>query len=72
VGLLGYISAVQKKTERKPAEKRRTEFLRVRLTAETLTMIQEAAESAGITVSAWATERLVRAARQERRAAEKS
>ena len=42
------------------------------ITADTLTMIQEAAEAAGITVSAWATERLVRAARQERRAAEKS
>jgi hypothetical protein len=43
----------------------------VRLTTEADTMIREAADAAGITVSAWATERLVSAAKRERKEAEK-
>ena len=47
-------------------------YLRVRLTPEQDTMMKEAAASAGITVSAWAVERLVRAAKAERRAESKA
>jgi uncharacterized protein (DUF1778 family) len=53
---------------RKPDEERRTLYLRVRLTADQDALIKEAAALAGITVSSWAVERLVRAARSERRA----
>lgn len=52
---------------RKPDEDRRTVFLRVRLTPEQDALIKEAASSAGITVSSWAVERLIRAAKAERR-----
>jgi uncharacterized protein (DUF1778 family) len=53
---------------RKPDEERRTLYLRVRLTADQDAMMKEAAASAGITVSSWAVERLVRAAKAERKA----
>lgn len=53
---------------RKPDDERRRVFLRVRLTSEQDAMIKEAAASAGITVSSWAVERLLRAAKAERRA----
>jgi uncharacterized protein (DUF1778 family) len=53
---------------RKADEDRRTVFLRVRLTPEQDAMLKDAAASAGITVSAWAVERLVKAAKAERRA----
>lgn len=53
---------------RKPEEDRRTFFLRVRLTAEQDALIKGAAATAGISVSSWCVERLVRAAKQERRA----
>jgi uncharacterized protein (DUF1778 family) len=53
---------------RKPDEERRTLYLRVRLTPEQDAMMKEAATSAGITLSSWAVERLVRAAKAERRA----
>jgi len=53
---------------RKPDDERRTLYLRVRLTPEQDAMMKEAASSAGITVSSWAVERLVRAAKAERRA----
>jgi uncharacterized protein (DUF1778 family) len=52
---------------RKPDADRRSAYLRVRLTEDQLVMIKEAAKHAGITVSAWVQERLVRVARQERR-----
>jgi uncharacterized protein (DUF1778 family) len=52
---------------RKPDDERRTVYLRVRLTAEQDTMFKSAASSAGITTSSWAVERLVRAAKAERR-----
>lgn len=57
---------------RKSDEERRTVYLRVRLTAEQDLMMKEAAASAGITVSSWAVERLVRAAKAERRAETKA
>jgi uncharacterized protein (DUF1778 family) len=57
---------------RKPDEDRRTVYLRVRLTPEQDAMMKEAAALAGITVSAWAVERLFRAAKAERRAETKA
>jgi uncharacterized protein (DUF1778 family) len=50
---------------RKPQDKRREAYLRIRLTTEQDTAIRQAAEAAGITISAWAVERLFRAAREE-------
>ena len=50
---------------RKPKDKRREAYLRVRLTTEQDTAIRRAAEAAGITLSAWAVERLFRAAKAE-------
>ena len=64
----GTFGSVAKIKRRKPDEERRTLYLRVRLTAEQDVMMKEAAASAGITVSAWAVERLVRAAKAERKA----
>jgi hypothetical protein len=55
--------------ERKPMSEKRLFFLRVRLTEEQDILIKAAAKTAGITVSAWAQERLTRVARQERRRA---
>lgn len=67
-GLLGYIRGMSEPKRRKADDKRRTKFLRVRLTDAAYTMITEAAEAAGITVSAWVTERLLAAAKRERKA----
>ena len=50
---------------RKPAEKRREAYLRVRLTDEQDKTIRQAADAAGITISSWAVERLFRAAKSE-------
>lgn len=50
---------------RKPAERRKTEYLRVRVSREQLKMIQDSAARAGISTSAWTIERLLRAARDE-------
>jgi predicted HicB family RNase H-like nuclease len=49
-----------------PEEDRKSGFLRVRLSAAHQEEIKEAAKQAGISVSAWATERLLKAARQEK------
>ncbi len=49
-----------------PEEDRKSGFLRVRLSAAHEAEIKEAAKRAGISVSAWATERLLKAARQEK------
>jgi len=66
---MGYIVDVTKAIKRrKPDEERRTVYLRVRLTEEQDAMFKESAKNAGITVSAWAVERLVRAAKAERKA----
>lgn len=50
---------------RKPPELKKTKWLRVRVTPEVEAMIKQAADAAGITVSAWATERLLSAAKRE-------
>ena len=59
--------ATKKRTGRpkKAAAVRKTLFLRVRLTEAHDAEFKEAAERVGISVSAWATERLLRCARQE-------
>ncbi len=70
---MGYISAMpQPPGPRKPEEKRRTKWLRVRLTPEIDAAIKRAADLAGVTVSAWATERLFTAAKKEGRNAAKN
>ena len=53
---------------RKTDDERRTVYLRVRLTQEQDAMIKAAAQMSGITVSAWAVERLLRSAKAERKA----
>ena len=58
---------LNEKQRRKPAEKRREKFLRVRLTPEQDLLLKEAASAAGITVSSWAVERLLKVARNELR-----
>lgn len=50
---------------RKPDDERKTTYLRVRLTTAHETEIKAAATKAGISVSAWALERLLRDAREE-------
>lgn len=47
--------------------RRRTEVLQVRLSGAELSMIKAAAAGAGLSVSAWARQHLVRAARKELR-----
>ena len=50
---------------RKSAEARKTVYLRVRITESHEEEIKAAAEAAGISVSAWVIERLLKCARQE-------
>jgi uncharacterized protein (DUF1778 family) len=50
---------------RKPADRRRTEHLRVRLTPRELELLREAAERSNLLVSEWVVERLMRTAREE-------
>ena len=50
---------------RKPAEVRKEAHLRVRVSESHMEEFKAAAERAGISLSAWATERLLRVARQE-------
>lgn len=52
---------------RKPASARRESHLRVRVAETHMAEFKVAAESAGITLSAWVVERLLKAARQEAR-----
>ena len=49
----------------KPEAEQRTVYLRARLTQAQEQVIKAAAEKAGISVSAWAVERLLRCARNE-------
>ena len=75
--LVGYVTymakkaAIREKTSgkaivrRKPEEDRRTIFLRVRLTPDQDVLLKGAAAHAGISISSWAVERLLRAARAE-------
>ena len=55
---------------RKPASKRKETPLRVRVTEDHMREFKDAAERAGINLSAWVTERLLRCAREEEREAE--
>lgn len=50
---------------RKPADVRKDANLRVRLAESHMEEIQAAALRAGISISAWVTERLLKCARQE-------
>jgi len=52
---------------RKPAAVRKEAHLRVRVAESHMAEFQAAAVRAGITLSAWVTERLLRCARQEDR-----
>lgn len=54
---------------RKPASARKEAHLRVRLAPAHMNEIKAAAEHAGISLSAWVTERLLQCARQEKRQA---
>ncbi len=51
---------------RKPAEQRKTVYLRVRISEAHEAEIKAAAEKVGISISSWVTERLLKAARQEK------
>jgi predicted HicB family RNase H-like nuclease len=64
---LGLVSK-EKVKRRKPAAERKEIFLRVRLSEAHDKEIKEAAKQVGISVSAWATERLLRCAREEKAA----
>lgn len=73
VVVMGYVFVVVKKAakkaeevvRRKPDEKRREKFLRVRVTDEQHALIHQAAERAGIVLSAWVVERLLTVAKRE-------
>lgn len=52
---------------RKPADARKEAHLRVRVAESHMALFQEAAARAGISLSAWVTERLLKCARQEGR-----
>jgi predicted HicB family RNase H-like nuclease len=53
---------------RKPANARKEAHLRVRVSEAHLDEFKTAASKAGISISAWVTERLLKCARQENRA----
>lgn len=53
---------------RKPASKRKTAYLRARTTEAVEAEIKAAADRAGISLSAWMVDRLLKAARQEAKA----
>ena len=50
---------------RKPKEKRKDLFIRARVTEEQKQLVQDAADHAGITASAWMVATLLRMAREE-------
>lgn len=54
---------------RKPDKSRKEAHLRVRLAPAHMAEIKAASDHAGITLSAWVTERLLQCARQEKRQA---
>lgn len=60
-----YVSGMAKIKRRKPAEVRKMDNLNIRLSASHKAEIAAAAERTGISISAWAVERLLKAARQE-------
>lgn len=55
---------------RKPAEARKESHLRVRVAGSHMDEFKAAAEKAGISLSSWVTERLLRIARQENKKAQ--
>lgn len=55
----------KEKVRRKPDEDRKEAYLRVRVSDSHMDEFKEAAKKAGISVSAWVVERLLRIARQE-------
>jgi len=57
--------ATAKVVRRKPEEERKTQYLRVRLTAEHYAMLSELARHRGIALSAWVTQALLDVAREE-------
>ena len=60
--------ATPKKIERRKSEENRKEsHLRVRVTEAQMDEFKAAAEKAGISLSAWVTERLLQVARKENR-----
>jgi predicted HicB family RNase H-like nuclease len=61
------VSTTDRIKRRKPANSRKESHLRVRLAEAHMAEIQAAAARAGISLSAWVTERLLRCARQESR-----
>ncbi len=60
-----YVCGMAKVKRRKPAEVRKMDNLNIRLAASHKAEIAAAAERTGISISAWAVERLLKAARQE-------
>lgn len=52
---------------RKPDEIRKDTNLRMRISEDHLAVFKAAAQRAGISLSAWVTDRLLRAARQEQK-----
>lgn len=61
------VSTTDRIKRRKPAGSRKESHLRVRLAEPHMAEIQTAAARAGISLSAWVTERLLKCARQESR-----
>ena len=61
------VSTTDRIKRRKPANSRKESHLRVRLAEPHMAEIQTAAVRAGISLSAWVTERLLKCARQESR-----
>ncbi len=59
------MAETEKIARRKPAEARKEAHLRVRVSEAQMEEFKAAAEKAGISLSAWVTERLLRVARQE-------
>ena len=60
-----HILAYRNLMARPKAERTQSAALRIRLFPDQEAMIREAAELAGISISAWTRERLIRAARRE-------
>lgn len=50
---------------RKPKERRKTDYIRARVTEAHKALMQKAADEAGIPLSSWIVDRLLRVAREE-------
>ncbi len=69
ITLVRIMEKAEEKERRKPAEVRKESHLRVRVAEAHMKEFQAAAKRAGISLSAWVTERLLRVARQENKKA---